>query len=106
MLDGNDHPVGVPLEAQSEPSAEEVQAQLERVLASPDLDVRARARKFLRYIVEETLAGRADRIKAYSIGIEVFERDASFDAQSDPVVRIEAGRLRRGLEHYYLVAGL
>src|SRR5438128_100073 len=75
MLDGNDHPVGLPSQAQSEPSEEEVQAQLERLLASPDFDVRARARKFLRYIVEETLAGRSDRIKAYSIGIEVFERD-------------------------------
>src|SRR4051812_14355399 len=102
MLDGNNHLIGVP----SQPSAEDVRAQLERLFDSPDFDVRARARKFLRYIVEETLAGRADRIKAYSIGIEVFERDPSFDAQSDPVVRIEAGRLRRGLEHYYLVAGL
>ena len=63
-------------------------------------------RRFLRYIVEETLAGRADRIKAYSVGTEVFERDPNFDAQSDPVVRIEAGRLRRALEHYYLVPGL
>jgi adenylate cyclase len=54
-----------------------------------------RQARFLRYIVEETLAGRADRIKAYSVGTVVFERDASFDAQSDPVVRIEAGRLRR-----------
>ncbi len=48
---------------------------------------------------------RADRIKAYSIAIEVFGRDASFDAQNDPVVRIEAGRIRRALERYYLTAG-
>jgi adenylate cyclase len=75
-------------------------------MASPDLQLPARARKFLRYIVEETLAGRADRIKAYSIGTDVFERDASFDAQGDPVVRIEAGRLRRALDQYYLVSGL
>ena len=82
-----------------------MRAQLERLVASADFDVPERARKFLRYVVEETLAGRGDRIKAYSVGTEVFERDASFDAQSDPVVRIEAGRLRRALEHYYLVAG-
>ena len=106
LHDGTNHGVDGPSKAQSQPSADDVRAQLERLVASPDFDAPARARKFLRYIVEETLAGRADRIKAYSVGTEVFERDANFDAQSDPVVRIEAGRLRRALEHYYLVPGL
>lgn len=63
------------------------------------------ARGFLRYLVEQTLAGRADRLKGYTIATAVFERDGSFDAQADPVVRTEAGRLRRALERYYLVAG-
>ena len=45
------------------------------------------------------------RIKAYSIAVEVFGRDASFDPQTDPIVRIEAGHLRRALERYYLTAG-
>ena len=98
--------VGGPPNAQSPPSAEDVRAQLDRLLASPDFDVPARARRFLRYVVEETLAGRGDRIKAYSVGMEVFGRDENFDAQNDPAVRIEAGRLRRALEHYYLAAGL
>jgi adenylate cyclase len=106
LHDGSNHGVDGPSQAQSQPSTEDVRAQLERLVASPDFDVPARARRFLRYIVEETLSGRADRIKAYSVGTEVFERDANFDAQSDPVVRIEAGRLRRALEHYYLVPGL
>lgn len=106
MHDGSNHGVDGPSRAQLQPSAEDVRAQLDRLVASPDLDLPARGRRFLRYIVEETLAGRADRIKAYSVGTQVFERDANFDAQSDPVVRIEAGRLRRALEHYYLVAGL
>src|SRR5215213_9796199 len=105
MLGGNNPTIGAPSQAQSQPSAEDVRAELERLIASPDLDLPPRARRFLRYIVEETLAGRADRIKAYSVGTEVFERDPNFDAQSDPVVRIEAGRLRRALEHYYLVPG-
>jgi TolB-like protein/tetratricopeptide (TPR) repeat protein len=105
MFDGSNHVVDGPSQAQSPPSAEDVRAQLTRLIASPDLDVPARARKFLTYIVEETLAGRAHRIKAYSVGMEVFGRDKNFDAQSDPVVRIEAGRLRRALERYYLVAG-
>jgi hypothetical protein len=60
---------------------------------------------FLAYVVEESLAGRADRIKAYSIATTVFGRDASFDPQSDPIVRVEAGHLRRALERYYLGAG-
>ena len=106
MLGGGDGTVGASPQAQSPPTAEDVRAQLEVLLASPDLDAPARARRFLRYVVEETLAGRADRIKAYAIGTEVFERSADFDAQSDPVVRIEAGRLRRALERYYLSEGL
>ena len=88
------------------PSSErEVQAQLDRITNQLEGDIPARALKFLRYIVEETLAGRANRIKAYTVGVEVFDRDPKFDAQSDPVVRIEAGRLRRALERYYLGAG-
>jgi len=106
MLGGGDGTVGASPQAQSPPTAEDVRAQLDTLLASPDLDAPARARRFLRYVVEETLAGRADRIKAYAIGTEVFERSADFDAQSDPVVRIEAGRLRRALERYYLSDGV
>ncbi len=106
MLGGGDGTVGALPQAQLPPAAEDVRAQLDILLASPDLDAPARARRFLRYVVEETLAGRADRIKAYAIGTEVFERSSDFDAQSDPVVRIEAGRVRRALERYYLSAGL
>jgi TolB-like protein len=86
------------------PSREEIQVQLDRILSSPEFVVPPRARAFLSYVVEETLAGRAARIKGYSIAIEVFGRDAGF-TQDDPVVRIEAGRLRRALERYFLVAG-
>jgi TolB-like protein len=56
-------------------------------------------------VVEETLSGRTDRIKAYSVATSVFGRDASFDPQTDPIIRIEASRLRRSLERYYLTAG-
>jgi TolB-like protein len=82
-----------------------VQEQLARILASPDFDAPERNRRFLRYVVEEMLAGRGNRIKAYGIAVAVFDRDDSFDAQSDPIVRIEASRLRRSLERYYLLAG-
>ncbi len=94
------------LEVQPQPiSHTDIRAQLERTLGSPDFRVPDRDRTFLRYVVEEALAGRGDRIKAYSIAIEAFGRDASFDPQSDPVVRIEAGHVRRALERYYLTAG-
>jgi adenylate cyclase len=86
-----------------EPAA--VQAALMRILASPDFDAPERNRRFLRYVVEETLAGRGKRIKAYGIAVAVFDRDDSFDPQSDPIVRIEAGRLRRSLERYYFLSG-
>src|SRR3954447_7959694 len=86
------------------PSPDEIRAELERIISSPEFPVPARAVAFLRYVVEESLAGRATRIKGYSIAIEVFDRDESF-TQDDPVVRIEAGRLRRALERYFLLSG-
>ncbi len=92
-------------ESLSVPSPQEVRDQLAHILGSPEFMVPERARSFLRYLVEQTLAGRADRLKGYTIATAVFERDGSFDAQADPVVRTEAGRLRRALERYYLVAG-
>jgi TolB-like protein/Tfp pilus assembly protein PilF len=84
---------------------DEVRSQLQRILDSPAFEASERRRRFLRYIVDESLAGRADRLKGYSIATAVFERDDSFDPQTDPVVRLEARRLRRALEHYYLTAG-
>ncbi len=82
-----------------------IQVELERIIASSAFDVSRRNRAFLRFIVEETLAGRGDRIKAYTIGTSVLQRDETFDPQADPIVRIEASRLRRSLERYYLIAG-
>ncbi|PDT32116.1 hypothetical protein CO660_01520 [Rhizobium sp. L9] len=86
-------------------SPEEVQQQLERILSSPEFRLPERAGRFLEFVVTETLAGHRDYLKAFTIAQAVFGRDASFDAQQDPCVRIEAGRLRRELEHYYLTAG-
>lgn len=88
-----------------EAACETIRSQLEKILSSGDFDASDRNRQFLRYIVEETLAGRADRIKAYSIATVVFGRGTGFDPQLDSIVRIEAGRLRRSLERYYLTAG-
>lgn len=85
--------------------AERIREQLRRILSSTDFVMPERIRTFLTYVVEESLAGRANRIKGYSIAVEVFGRDRDFDVLNDPVVRIEAGRLRRGLERYYLLEG-
>jgi adenylate cyclase len=84
---------------------ERVHDALARVLASSDFAATDRIRSFLSYVVGEALAGRSDRIKAYSIATSVFGRAADFDPQVDSIVRIEAGRLRRTLEHYYLTGG-
>ncbi|WP_326882748.1 adenylate cyclase [Rhizobium beringeri] len=93
-----------PISLRPAPQADDIREQLERVISSPEFPGVGRAAAFLRYVVSETLEDRGNRIKAYSIAIEVFGRDAGF-TQDDPVVRIEAGRLRRSLERYYLVAG-
>lgn len=82
-----------------------IREQLARVLASPDFKRSERLSKFLQFIVEELLAGRGERLKAYTIALAVFDRPPSFDPQSDPLVRIEATRLRRTLERYYLTEG-
>lgn len=87
------------------PPEEEVRQQLARILSSPEFRLPERACRFLEFIVVETLAGRREYLKAFTVAQAVFGRDANFDAQQDPCVRIEAGRLRRELEHYYLTAG-
>jgi TolB-like protein len=87
------------------PRIEDILQQMERVLASGEFHSPERGRKFFRFVVTETLEGRSQFLKAFTIANEIFGRQSSFDAQNDPVVRIEAGRIRRGLERYYLVAG-
>ena len=64
-----------------------------------------RNKRFLEFVVEETLAGRGARLKAYTIATTVFRRGDDFDPQLDPVVRMEAGRLRRAIERFYLLEG-
>jgi TolB-like protein len=82
-----------------------VRRQVERILASADFDASPRSKDFLRFIVEETLAGRGEEVTQTAIATRVFHRRDDFDATVDPIVRIQAGRLRRSLERYYLLAG-
>ena len=79
--------------------------QLERVLSSSVFRRAERSSALLRFIVEQTLDGRADRLKEYTLGAEALGRGESFDPRTDPVVRAEASRLRTRLEQYYETAG-
>jgi len=87
------------------PSTAQVEAQLARLIASESFSGALRSQGFLRFVVSEALAGRQHRIGAYTIGVEVFDRPDDFDPQVDPIVRVEAGRLRRRLERHYLTEG-
>lgn len=75
--------------------------EAERLLSDPRLHVSDRHRAFLKYITDALFEGRSDTVKAYSVAIDVFNRPASFDPSSDPIVRIEATRLRETLQQYY-----
>jgi TolB-like protein len=78
---------------------------LHRILAHPEFQGTPQQNEFLRFVVLETLDGRQDTIKGYTVATEVFGRKADFDPKIDPIVSIQANKLRRALERYYLVAG-
>jgi TolB-like protein/lipopolysaccharide biosynthesis regulator YciM len=86
-------------------AGEEIRAALERIQARPELARSPQLSKFLAYIVERTLAGEAAAIKAYTIAVDVFGRPADFDPQADPIVRVQARRLRAVLDEYNSGAG-
>jgi hypothetical protein len=87
------------------PGEADIRAALGRIVAGSSLKKSPQLANFLTFVVDETLAGRANRIKAYNIAADALGRDDSFDPQSDPIVRVEAGRLRRALQHYYANGG-
>ena len=96
---------GLTRRADSALGAQDVLAGLERILASGDFDASPRSRAFVRFIVEETLAGRQEGLTQAAIATRVFGRRKDFDPTIDPIVRIQAGRLRRSLERYNLLRG-
>jgi len=85
----------------SVPSPAEIRAQRDRILTSKLFALSNRLRAFLDFIIDAALEGRADKLKEYTLGIEVFEKDDSFDPNIDSIVRVEAGRLRAKLREYY-----
>ena len=78
---------------------------LARVLATNDFQASPQLAAFLTFVVGRTLDGEGHLLKAYTVATEVLGRPASFDPQSDPIVRVEATRLRRLLDHYYATEG-
>ena len=87
------------------PELAECRHELSRLLSDPDFQCSDRNKRFLQYISDELFEGRQTAVKAYSIAVDVFGRPSSFDAAIDPIVRIEATRLRAALLRYYELHG-
>src|SRR5229473_2856270 len=74
---------------------------LARILTSPGFARNERLSSFLRYVVQQKRHGKADEIKETVIGAEVFRRQPDYDPRGDPIVRMEAAKLRARLAEYY-----
>src|SRR5438270_1527076 len=87
--------------AMSAVEANQIQQQLSRILSSVLFTKSPQLSRFLRFCIDCVLLGRQDELKEQVLGVEVFRRSASFDPRVDPIVRVEARRLRSKLEDYY-----
>lgn len=84
-----------------QPPAAEVRNELERILASDGFSRSDRLARFLQFTVGHLLEGNAGPLKEYVLGVQVFDKGEAFDPRLDPIVRVEAGRLRSKLREYY-----
>jgi TolB-like protein len=98
------NPAGAHLE--STPDATAVMEELARLAASGCFRKAERCLRLLRYLTNLSLGGRTSELKEYSLGVSVFDRPESYDPRTDPVVRLEARRLRLKLAEYYQTEGL
>ena len=89
----------------SKETAERIRQQLRRIVSSKAFRQVDRLQSFLTFVVDEMLAGRGDKLKEFLIGVEVFAKEASFDPRMDPLVRVQARRLRSRLVRYYREEG-
>jgi len=83
----------------------EVRQQLDRILNSKTFQQVQRLKRFVSFVVIETKDGRGDQLKEFVVGVQVFDKESSFDPRNDPIVRVQARRLRTRLEAYYLEEG-
>ena len=88
-----------------QPAGNQAYVQLRHILNSRAFAGARRSQLFLRYIVDHALANPYEPLKEYSIALDVFERDASYDPAVNATVRVEAGRLRSRLRDYYTGEG-
>ena len=86
-------------------SHEIINRHLDSLLVSPDFKATPQQTAMLKFVVAQTLAGNSDTIKGFTVATEVFGRGADFDQNIDPIVSIQAARLRRALERYYQTSG-
>lgn len=82
-------------------SADEVQAELQRILADNVFANAEKMKRFLRFVVQETLEGRGERLNEALVGMEVYSNGKAFEPRIDSTVRVEAGRLRAKLREFY-----
>jgi len=87
------------------PRVESIQEELERILSSRTFHAAEGQKRFLRFAVEYTIAGRPHEVKEYTVGVEVFGRGQAFDPRLDNIVRAEARKLRSRLAKYYISEG-
>jgi TolB-like protein len=87
-----------------QPHPDDVRRQLDRILASGTFATTDRLSRFLRFVVERTLAGEGDQLKEYAVGVGVFDRGEQYDPRTDAIVRVEASRLRTKIDEYYRLA--
>src|SRR5579872_6757263 len=87
------------------PSDKDVVIQIERILASRLFSRSERLCRFVRFAANHALSCGAERLKEYLVGIEVFDRGPQYDPRIDPIVRVEARRLRAKLKAYYASTG-
>src|SRR5262245_31238027 len=82
-----------------------IRQQLSRVLSSKTFSQVERLKRFISFIVGESIGGRGGELKEYVIGVQVFSKEPSFDPRTDPIVRVQARRLRTRLVRYYREEG-
>lgn len=78
-----------------------VEQQLEHLLASPLFNSSKRYGQFLRFVVARALEGQGSQLKERVLGVEIFERPADYDTNTDPIVRVTAAEIRKRIDQYY-----
>src|SRR5437867_1078122 len=99
----NKNPLSSPMRL--DPMRLDIQRHLEKVVVSAELHRSKKLCQFLRFTVEEVLRGHGSELKEYAIGVGVFRRGREFDTGADPIVRVQARRLRSKLAQYYQAEG-